>query len=606
MWDLTADVAISHFVDRSTTWGASPHESKGNESVVLTPDVDTSIEIRLDAISAGADIRTGTTLQIVEIGAVQADVVGGLEFMDIIEVTSPVASVTFGAAGDGAFQRALDGDVDEEYEMAIRWPKVGLALETLEVYPNGVDPGANATFDRLIFDTTISGSAGTGWAMVHYGTAGGGTDLEVSGTAKIMAKTGLKRTIRFDGAAAGVGAVLSSGHSVASTWHDDSTNITSLEVINESANLPVGTSLVLYRRTRANLRADSASTYERAVPAAVAEGTNTTEYTTGLVTHGGSVVGVSALLDLAVTAGTVAVNIKVAGTTKLTVLLDTTNTTSGLERKSIGSVPVNAGEEITVEIVATGYTNASTLTSGIMVQVKCIDSAQILDGAQSRRVAQDSTDLLVFEGDVDGSGNLLNTGSDALAFMTPSGTPENNIVGFFSKAVGVVPRTSANLYVGGVVEPTQGTLSCWIRPRAITGTQWLIIKPPFVTQADPWSCFALAATTSVFDGHIVVGGVRTSASSGYPLVARQWQHLGVSYNSSTGDVLLYHDGRLVGSANTGGGVIDYQNNQPWRIGDSPGGAIENADSDFSDVRLSSTVRDAAWFEDVWRRGMRLT
>ena len=595
--------AAAYLGDAKTATGADIFLTP-NVTHIFTPAVETAIELWCNSANVSSTFDGALSeIQVIEIGAVQADVVGGLEFMDIIELDADATTISFGAAGDGVFQRALDGDVDESYVCEFYFPAHATSIADVELRPNGVS--TNMAGARQFGGNTTGGNAQPTIYLIENMSP----NFTYGGSFEFNAKAGKARKFssvyhQYDGSSVG------NNVNGAGTWTDESTNVTSLEIFSPVANtLKSGARLVLWRRTHTNLRADSASTYERAVPAAVEEGTNTTEYTTGLATHGGSAIGVSALLDLAVTAGTVVINVKVAGTTKLTVTLDTTNTTQGLQRKSIGEVPISASDEIIVEIIATGYTNAGSVASGIMVQVKCIDSAQILDGAQPRRVLPDSSDLLIFEGDVDGPGNLLNTGSDAAASIAPVGSPIDGLTGFFGKAVGCVTNTARNLYEGAAtVEPSTAiTISAWMYLRELHTSAWMIIKPYNATYVSPFTSAGLNMNaTPAVGGGVSVGGVRTLAVATMRAPEATWFHAGMTYDSASGDIFVYLDGVQVATANTGGGVIDYGSNRPWSLGDPPGSTIVNPDAHFSDVRIADVVRDSAWFEDVWRRGKRLT
>jgi hypothetical protein len=226
-----------------------------------TASVVTSLDIVADQ-AGGIDANSVFRLYKLDDSLSQdVSITGPLEFVDIIEVTGApaVGGVLFGAGGDGEFQRALNGDLDEEYILSVYWPKADLTLRSLEIYPNDVDPGAAATWDRLNDNGgAVSGSGGTGFTIASYGTLATGTGVIVAGTAVIQAKTGGKRSLVFDGSAANIGGTDSSGgHKVSSVWHDDSTNITSMRIIDPSADLPVGTRLVLWRRRAVNGNQDS-------------------------------------------------------------------------------------------------------------------------------------------------------------------------------------------------------------------------------------------------------------------------------------------------------------------------------------------------------------
>ena len=613
-WDVTNDVRLSDeigcqpiHVTRSDNTSSTPVMSH-----VIEPTGDIDVEVR--SLQGGTtDVHGGWTwFQVIEIGAVQAEVTGGLEFVDIIEVTSSVASVAFGAGGDGAFNRALDGDVDEEYVLSYYWPKPDTTLRQLEIHPNGVDVGAASNWDRHISSGTTG--SGSGWAFAVLGSAGTGTTLQVNGFATIYAKTGKKRTIGAKNTGVSGNTTDVIGVEVYSSWDDTSTNITGLTIIDESLNLPVGSRFVLYRRTRANLRADSANSYERTVSAAVPEGTATTEYTTGLVVHGGSVVGVLALLQDAVTAGTVTVNVKVEGTTVISTVLDTTNTTKNSTRAPIGFYSAAAGDEVTVEVATSGYTNAGSVTSGIVVQVGLINSALILDGSQARRTLIDSSDALVYDMVSATTGSLPNSGSAAGGDLTGTGTPLIK-TGLLSTCIDTGAISAKNLYSGaaGVAESSSISVSMWVKPKSVGSlTRWFTkeYRNDNTWSAPFWSITIESSSATNLLVGVTVGGTNYSRTiSNFNHGLGSWHHVGLTYDPSTGDLYAYHDGQQWGPTNVpGGGVIDYGTSGTWVVGGvrTTGAPAEHAAAQFEDVRIANVVRPASWFEDVWRRGLRLT
>jgi len=340
----------------------------------ITPTADIDVALRVKSTAASMNIETQSWVSITEIGAAVVESVGGLEYMDTIEVTgAPAVSVTFGAGGDGSLGRALDGDVDEIYELLYYWPKPNLTTQNLEIHPNGTDVGSSSGFDRHV--STGTADNGSGWVFCRIGTAGAGTGVQTNGYATIFAKTGKQRALVGSYSANAVGGSALVGAAMHAGWYDDSTPITSLKIINEADNLPVGTRLVLYRRTPSNLRADSANTYERRVEGAVEVGSLTTEQTTGHTAFGGSVVGLTARIEEAVTAGTVTVNLKVDGATTLSTVLDTTNATSNRAIAAVGDHSFLADKNVSVEIVASSYDNAGSITSGITVVATLINEA---------------------------------------------------------------------------------------------------------------------------------------------------------------------------------------------------------------------------------------
>ena len=143
-YDVTnaAELPGTRQTNRSTTASAN-FSSTQISSTIVRPSVDTIYELRLlDNTTANVDIDGGTDeggatwVECFEIGAVQADVVGGLEFLDQITVDVATDTVTFGASGDGDFQRALDGETDGEYILVSRIIKDG-TLRRYDIRLNG-------------------------------------------------------------------------------------------------------------------------------------------------------------------------------------------------------------------------------------------------------------------------------------------------------------------------------------------------------------------------------------------------------------------------------------------------------------------------------------
>lgn len=131
---------------------------------------------------------------------------------------------------------------------------------------------------------------------------------------------------------------------------------------------------VWMRAVDALLGSGSAAIYERRVESAVAEGSDTTEQTTGNVSYPGSILGLAAKIEEAVIGGTVTINCKVEGATTLTVVLDGTNPTRNFVTEVPGVHTFSADDEITVEIVAASYDNAANVVAGISVNVVVVAS----------------------------------------------------------------------------------------------------------------------------------------------------------------------------------------------------------------------------------------
>ena len=378
IYNVTAAATLVFWELRSPT--LSDNNANSSSGVhVFTPTVDTEIEVRLDNGTANHDVggTDRTRLSVIEIGAVQADVVGGLEFMDIIDVTVATDTVSFGASGDGAFQRALDGDVDEEYFCSFYMPgdHGGTTLAWV-MQPNGVSTQQQCAID-------YSGASAGKTTAANLQLADGFVARDARGTLTLFAETGRRRfydsTSIVTAPGGGSGELHQSRN--AGTWDDEVTNITSIVFAHTDGALDYilpGAQFILWRRTRSNLRADSAAVYERHAMETVDPGALvTTERTVGHSVYGGSLVGVSLRVEDAVTAGDITVNVKLDGVTALTAVLDTTNSTSRVVRAAIGVHKFAADKNISVEFVPTGYDNAGSVASPVTVQVHLTNDALI-------------------------------------------------------------------------------------------------------------------------------------------------------------------------------------------------------------------------------------
>jgi hypothetical protein len=79
---------------------------------------------------------------------------------------------------------------------------------------------------------------------------------------------------------------------------------------------------------------------------------------------------------------------------------------------------------------------------------------------------------------------------------------------------------------------------------------------------------------------------------------------GISCRKATFDFKGYLDGQEIASI-TGPGAIDYGTNGPWNILENGSSFNEPFRGAMEDIRADSVVRDAAWFEDTYRRGLGL-
>jgi len=107
--------------------------------------------------------------------------------------------------------------------------------------------------------------------------------------------------------------------------------------------------------------------YERAATFGVPIGASSDEATLGRVLVAGTLLGVSAEITIPVTAGTVTVNVKVNGITKMTVVLSTADPTLKQTVVAPGVYPLSAADQISVEVIGVGHLNAGVVASGITV-----------------------------------------------------------------------------------------------------------------------------------------------------------------------------------------------------------------------------------------------
>lgn len=114
-------------------------------------------------------------------------------------------------------------------------------------------------------------------------------------------------------------------------------------------------------------------TYERHASFTIPDGSSTTqEATVGCVIYPGSIIGLSAEITEAVTAGTITINVKIGGVTSISTVLNTTYPSSRQVTVAAGTYPVVQNDVLTVEVIPAGYTNASGLDGGLTVDFALI------------------------------------------------------------------------------------------------------------------------------------------------------------------------------------------------------------------------------------------
>jgi hypothetical protein len=126
----------------------------------------------------------------------------------------------------------------------------------------------------------------------------------------------------------------------------------------------------------------SATVFSKVATFGVGIGVSTQEATTGRVTYDGSLAGLSIHDEEATVAGTLTVNVKVNGVTKLTAFLESvTNTEYNFATATVGTHPLLQGDEITVEVIGDGaYDNTPSGVAGIVVNVTHLaDGVSVVD-----------------------------------------------------------------------------------------------------------------------------------------------------------------------------------------------------------------------------------
>jgi hypothetical protein len=126
----------------------------------------------------------------------------------------------------------------------------------------------------------------------------------------------------------------------------------------------------------------SATVFSKVATFGVGIGVSTQEATTGRVTYDGSLAGLSVHAEEATVAGTLTVNVKVNGVTKLTAVLDSvTNTEYNFATATVGTHALLQGDEITVEVIGDGaYDNTPSGVSGVVVNVTHLaDGVSVVD-----------------------------------------------------------------------------------------------------------------------------------------------------------------------------------------------------------------------------------
>ena len=115
--------------------------------------------------------------------------------------------------------------------------------------------------------------------------------------------------------------------------------------------------------------------------------------------------------------------------------------------------------------------------------------------------------------------------------------------------------------------------------------------------------------TTTIKGYVTIGGANKGITVGpnFGFGSGMWHHCGLTWDETTGLLSFYWDGQAYTYTHTPG-VIDYGTHGTWVVGGvrSTGAPSEHASCQFEDVRVANVVRSAAWFENIWRQGLRLT
>jgi len=328
----------------------------GEDPVAANDEI--SVEVVTSGFTNAGSAPTGLTVNVLLTGATEPVVAGGgsLVFVDSKTVT--------GAATGSVVFTGLDGDTDTRYMLeAYIVNDDQPTTRTFTLRPNGLTTnqdsqklatgGASVTGSDEVELTIADFSSPNLWAIID-----------------IMPVTGQRRAVIARGSA--LDAVPdNTAHFYTGNWNETATNITSLE-INEAASsaIGVGSFFRLFKIVESpEIVASAGGVYERHASFGVTVGGSTQEATVGRVQFPGSLIGVAAHIEDAVTAGSIVVNVKINAVTKLTATLNTTDTDVAFDTGAVGLHELTNGDEITVEAVATGYDNAGSVTSGLVVDV---------------------------------------------------------------------------------------------------------------------------------------------------------------------------------------------------------------------------------------------
>lgn len=228
-----------------------------------------------------------------------------------------------------------------------------------------------------------------------------------------------------------------------------------------------------------------ASSYERHASFGVDVGASVQEATIGRITFDGSLIGISVHAEDATTAGTLTVNAKINGVTKLTAILSAGNPESNFATASIDTHLLVQGDEVSIEVVGdASYDNASLDITGLVVNVTMADGSAavvpnfaLLDVPQTFSAGQAIAQVTLADGvgiavDADLGNNFdleLTQNSD---LANPTNVVAGMVLNFAVRQDGVGGFTlgygSAFLFPGGAPTVTatalaEDMISCYVR-----------------------------------------------------------------------------------------------------------------------------------------------
>jgi hypothetical protein len=161
-------------------------------------------------------------------------------------------------------------------------------------------------------------------------------------------------------------------------------------------------------------------------------------------------------------------------------------------------------------------------------------------------------------------------------------------------------------------EPTNNamTLSCWVLPRTLTGTQQIVYKAYRIADGwtSPYESIAIVygyPTGSTINAYISSGGSGYSAAANVrdTIMNGKWSHVGMTYDGS--NIRLWHDGLNVATT-ARSGTIDYGTSGYWAIGSVwATGFNQTFQGRIADVRVYSNVKTDAWWTNEYRQGLGL-